>query len=71
MKTLLWHEQKALECLDDSYLCCELYLQLCEVYGRKWFTRQDMYECKQQALKYKTLGLVFHDRFKLLLENKS
>lgn len=71
MTELTWHIHKAKESLEDWYDRHHAYLELAKTFNKMWFFTNSVRECKQQALKCKTFGLVFHDRFKLLLENKS
>lgn len=66
-----WHLQEAKKSLEDWYASAEEYLELAEKFSKLWLFGKSARECKQQALKCKTFGLVFHDRFKLLVENKS
>lgn len=71
MTELTWHLDRAKESLDKWYKSRDDYIELANKYSRMWFFGKQVRECKRQALKCKTLGLVFHDRFKLILENKS
>ena len=71
MTNLTWHLDKANESLQRWYEKAEDYLTLAKAFGKMWFFNHSERECKQQALRCKTLGIVFHDRYKLVLENKS
>ena len=71
MTELTWHLDMAKESLDKWYKSREDYIELANKYSTMWFFGKLERECRRQALKCKTLGLVFHDRFKLMLENKS
>lgn len=71
MTDLTWHLDKAKESLSRWYTKADEYLDLAKAFRKMWFFANSERECKRQALKCKTLGLVFHDRFALVLENKS
>ena len=71
MTNLTWHLYKAKKSLSSWYDKADEYLELAKSFRKMWFFANSERECKRQALKCKTLGLVFHDRFKLILENKS
>ena len=71
MTALTWHSDKAKQTLEDWYDRADKYLDLAKAFRKMRFFRNSERECKQQALKCKALGVVFHDRYKLVLENKS
>jgi Uri superfamily endonuclease len=71
MTDLTWHLDKAKETLEAWYQRADDYLALAKAFSKMRFFGNSERECKQQALKCKTLGIVFHDRYKLVLENKS
>lgn len=62
MTTPIWHLEKAKESLDFQYSEVEFYLNLSSEF--RFFRK----ECRQQALFCKTIGLVWHDRWKMLLD---
>lgn len=70
MTDLTWHIDRANKLLEDWYDRADDYLALAKAFSKMWFFTISERECKQQALKCKTLGIVFHDRYKLVLENK-
>lgn len=67
MMELTWHLTRAKEALEVWYNKADDYLTLATKARKGWLFSTEK-ECKQQALKCKTLGLVFHDRYKLVLE---
>ena len=69
MIELTWHTDKAIEALHRWYKQAEDYYDLATKCRKVWMFSAAR-KCKQQALKCKTLGIVFHDRYKLVLENK-
>lgn len=71
MTELTWHLDRAKQSLDEWYDRRDAYLELAKTFSKIWFFRKSFRECKQNALRCKTLGLVFHDRFKLIIENNS
>ena len=71
MTDLTWHLDKAKQTLEDWYDRADEYLDLAKAFRKMWFFTNSERECKRLALKCKTLGIVFHDRYKLVLENKS
>lgn len=71
MTDLTWHIEKGNESLQQWYEKADDYLILAKAFSKMWFFANSERECKQQALKCKALGIVFHDRYKLVLENKS
>jgi hypothetical protein len=71
MTDLTRHLDRAKQTLEDWYDRADKYLDLAKAFRKMRFFANSERECKRQALKCKTLGLVFHDRFKLLIENKS
>ena len=68
MTTPTWHLYEAREYLEGWYAQMNQFLELAKGYGRIPLCKASAYECKRQALKCKTLGLIFHDRSKLLLD---
>lgn len=68
MTTPTWHLDKAKTSLNEWYDRADKYLSYQVKFdwllGMRGFNK----ECKQAALKCKTLGLVFHERYKMLLE---
>lgn len=71
MTNLTWHLDKAKETLEVWYQKADEYLALAKAFSKMWFFANSERECRQQALKCKALGIVFHDRYKLVLENKT
>lgn len=69
MTELTWHIERAKESLEYWYSQVDDYLTLAAK-AHKWWLFSTEKECKQRALKCRTLGIVFHDRYKLVLENK-
>jgi hypothetical protein len=68
MTELTWHIDKASESLECWNKSAEEYLELAKKFREVWLSKGLERECLQQALKCKTLGIVFHDRYKLILE---
>jgi hypothetical protein len=64
-----WHLERAKMVLDEWYTRANQYLMLSMEYRKSWLPSAEKL-CRQKALKCKALGLVFHDRYKLLLEYK-
>jgi hypothetical protein len=69
MAELTRHLDKASESLERWYWQAGEFLRL-SAYFKKYWMFSDARGCKQQALKCKTLGIVFHDRYKLVLDVK-
>lgn len=75
MNTPTWHLAEARMSLDKFYDLANYQLSMVGKYEVKSIFLQEDKEnldnqCRQQVLKSKTLGLVFHDRWKLLLDDK-
>lgn len=58
----MWHELEARAALERWYADWEKFLAMAKI---SMFTRNDY---NRLALKAKTLGIVYHDRYKLLLD---
>lgn len=69
MTTLTWHIERAKESLEDWYSRADDYLVLAAKCRRHWMYSTEK-ECKRWSLKCRTLGIVFHDRYKLVLEEQ-
>lgn len=67
MTDLIWHLTRAKEALEEWYDRADDYLALAAKCRKGWLFSVEK-ECKQRALKCRTLGIVFHDRYKLVLE---
>lgn len=58
----MWHELEAKYALERWYVDWELYLELAKI---SVFSSKDY---NKLALKSKTLGIVYHDRYKMALD---
>lgn len=67
MTELTWHLTRAKEVLEEWYDKADDYLILAAKSRKGWLFSTEK-ECKRRALKCRTLGIVFHDRYKLVLE---
>lgn len=59
---MMWHEAEAKSALERWYADWEMFLAMAKI---SMFTRKDY---NRLALKAKTWGIVYHDRYKLLLD---
>lgn len=59
---MMWHELEAKRVLERWYTDWQVYLGMAELSVKN----KDKYN--KLALKAKTLGIVYHDRYKLLLD---
>ena len=59
---MMWHELEAKAALERWYVDWEMFLAMAKI---SMFTRNDY---NRLALKVKTFGIVYHDRYKLLLD---
>ena len=59
---MMWHELEAKAALERWYADWEMFLAMAKI---SMFTRKDY---NKLALKAKTWGIVYHDRYKLLLD---
>lgn len=69
MSTSTWHLERANQALDEWYTIANQFLQLASKYNNRFglFTKVNN-KSKRDALVSKTLGLIYHDRYKLLLD---
>ena len=69
MKPLTWHLDQAKECLEDWYRDSEKFLRQKEFFLNLAIPAYDAAnDVQRKALHCKTAGLVWHDRFKMLLD---
>lgn len=65
---MMWHEQEAKRVLEnwlDKFDRLMLFAELATSRVNNRFNREGANKYRQTALKCKTLGLVYHDRFKM------
>lgn len=73
MTKLTWHLEQAKVMLDKWYKCAENSLAIIDKYPvTHWKLQSQRHkqnaDCKRNALHCKTAGLVWHDRYKMLLD---
>lgn len=73
MTELTWYLEKAKDILDYWYKASEQALSLIDKYPvTHWLLQSQRHkqnaDCKRAALHRKTAGLVWHDRYKMLLD---
>lgn len=63
-----WHLERAKVILDQWYKVKDDFLESAEQCQKLIFCNNQVGDCKRLALKCKTLGLIFHDQHKLLMD---
>lgn len=69
MSDLRWHFDKAKQCMDDWYTDSEKFLRQKEFFLNLVIPATvAVNDVQRKALHCKTAGLVWHDRFKMILD---
>lgn len=68
MSEPIWHLERAKVVLDMWYRKKDEFLESALQWQKLLFCSTQVGDCKRLALKCKTLGLVFHDQHKLLMD---